>query len=92
MTGLISETYWRAPPLFFFAALLIGCTGVYNVVDAIRTGVFSLRSGAAYRDRHPVRFWFHVAMFFVASAAGLVLGAVGLGLWAWRTFGPAAPP
>jgi hypothetical protein len=99
MTGLISETYWRQPPLYFSAMLLIGLMFLHRVVHNIRTGVFPMRGGPAYRDRapgrnargHPVSFWLHVAIFSVSGAGGLVLGAIGLGLWAWRTFGTAAP-
>jgi hypothetical protein len=100
MTGLISETYWRQPPLYFSAMLFVGLCLLWRVVHNIRTGVFPMRGGPVYRDRapgrnargHPVSFWLHVAMFFVVGAGALVLGAIGLGLWAWRTLGPADPP
>jgi hypothetical protein len=81
------------PPLLYSAAtFLIGVMFLYIAVDAIRTGVHGMRGGSAYRDRHPIRFWFYVAMSSVFGAGGLVIGVIGLGMWAWRQFGPAARP
>jgi hypothetical protein len=83
----------QQPPLLYSAVVLgIGVMALHVGADAIRTGVHGMRSGAAYRDRHPIRFWFYVALDFIFGACGVVLGAFWLGWWAWKQFSHAAPP
>jgi hypothetical protein len=81
------------PPLLYSAVMLgVGVMFLHVAAGAIRTGFHGMRGGAAYRDRHPIRFWSYVALDIIFGAGALVLGAFWLGWWAWKQFSHAALP
>jgi hypothetical protein len=48
-----------------------------------------MRSGAAYRYRHPIRFWSYLAVGFVFGA-GVLVFAGRVGWWISKQFNPSS--
>ena len=73
---LAAGTFFDKPTLTTSGVLLFPVILLTNAVDAVRTGVARVRLNFyVARWRHPLLFWFHVAL---ATITGLVLLAAGL--------------
>jgi len=73
---LAAGAFFDKPTLTTSGVLLFPVILLTNAVDAIRTGVARVRLNFyVARWRHPLLFWFHVAL---ATITGLVLLAAGL--------------